>query len=384
MSQKNPSMTEKFNLILERAKELSKSAKSWTEFADAVSNQRTGLVATILTDPMEKQAFYDSPEYEKLSALRQSIIEKLGVVDGVGAPKSGKMLLRLPKTLHSSLESEAKREGVSLNQLAVSKLSVTLRDATKIDLQLVARAFEDVRDGYSTERVVLDPNINPEFLARCKKLGVTHSEYKLNHAIFNIRKNVTRLGIRLSETTKETTFRDYDDYQFGAEISARILERTEGVTLDRVLCDPEFRRKYDFLCLPLVHERSVLKLRYAALNLRKTCRLRPADIAAGPQYDLVSAGPVAAIDMSALPAMHATYVFYDQNRPIYAGETANLRKRVGIHLEPGRLPEWINTRAPGFTLRYFVVTTSHQKDRLAWVRQFINTERPLLNYQEVA
>ena len=37
---------------------------------------------------------------------------------------SGKFVLRLPKTLHARLATEAKKEGVSLNQYAVYRLSV--------------------------------------------------------------------------------------------------------------------------------------------------------------------------------------------------------------------------------------------------------------------
>jgi predicted HicB family RNase H-like nuclease len=37
---------------------------------------------------------------------------------------SGKFLIRLPKTLHAHLAMEAQKEGVSLNQYALYKLSV--------------------------------------------------------------------------------------------------------------------------------------------------------------------------------------------------------------------------------------------------------------------
>lgn len=40
--------------------------------------------------------------------------------------KSGRILLRLPKSLHRALEIEAESEGVSLNSLAVAKLSLPL------------------------------------------------------------------------------------------------------------------------------------------------------------------------------------------------------------------------------------------------------------------
>lgn len=43
-------------------------------------------------------------------------------------PRSGKILVRIPKSLHSHLAAEAAREGVSLNQLMVAKLSIPLSD----------------------------------------------------------------------------------------------------------------------------------------------------------------------------------------------------------------------------------------------------------------
>ena len=42
---------------------------------------------------------------------------------------SGKLLLRLPKSLHSALADEARKEGTSMNQLILAKLAVTLGQA---------------------------------------------------------------------------------------------------------------------------------------------------------------------------------------------------------------------------------------------------------------
>lgn len=50
----------------------------------------------------------------------------------VGRPRrdvNGKILVRVPKTVHAALLAEAEAEGVSLNQLILSKLSVQLRAA---------------------------------------------------------------------------------------------------------------------------------------------------------------------------------------------------------------------------------------------------------------
>ena len=45
------------------------------------------------------------------------------------ADYSGRLNVRLPKSLHAALASEAEDEGVSLNQLIVTKLSVQLKVA---------------------------------------------------------------------------------------------------------------------------------------------------------------------------------------------------------------------------------------------------------------
>jgi hypothetical protein len=43
--------------------------------------------------------------------------------------KSGQLILRLPKSLHQALANEADAEGVSLNQLLLSKIAVQLNRA---------------------------------------------------------------------------------------------------------------------------------------------------------------------------------------------------------------------------------------------------------------
>ena len=60
-------------------------------------------------------------------------MKKHGVVNGAARKeKSGKFVVRVAKTIHEKLETEAKMEGVSLNQLAVTKLSLPLKEAAKL------------------------------------------------------------------------------------------------------------------------------------------------------------------------------------------------------------------------------------------------------------
>ncbi len=57
---------------------------------------------------------------------RDPATARTGLVDGATPQKSGRFLVHLPKSHHAALEREANEEGVSLNQLVVTKLAVQM------------------------------------------------------------------------------------------------------------------------------------------------------------------------------------------------------------------------------------------------------------------
>jgi predicted HicB family RNase H-like nuclease len=59
------------------------------------------------------------------SLLLRTLIEE-GMAARTQPSHSGRLLLRMPKTLHAALVAEAAREGISLNQLCVVKLATAL------------------------------------------------------------------------------------------------------------------------------------------------------------------------------------------------------------------------------------------------------------------
>jgi hypothetical protein len=71
-----------------------------------------------------------SKEYKAVRGLVTAAIQRAGLVDGATLRKSGRFVVRPPKSLHAALEREAAAEGVSLNQLVVVKLSVGLGKLT--------------------------------------------------------------------------------------------------------------------------------------------------------------------------------------------------------------------------------------------------------------
>jgi site-specific DNA-methyltransferase (adenine-specific) len=368
--------------IVEEARSLANQADSWVTFSNALSDPENGLIAKTFPKPRERQAFFNSPQYEEINQILLDLIKRLGLTKGPTSSKSGKFLVRVPKTVHQALEIEAELEGVSLNQLAASKLAASIRQVT--GLSEIAEAFRQVHAGYSTDRVVVDPELNAKFLQRCRELALTQSDYQLNHHLFDIRKSTKVL---LPKTTNPTRFDDYDSYEFASEIAFRYLQRKDGVSLDRVLCDPEIRRRFDDIARRLAPGQSVLKLRCAALNLRKSHRLRPPKAASSEMYDLVSAGPVTRINLKEVPSLPGMYVFYDSVRPVFAGETEKLRSRIERHLEMSSsrgLPDWLEIGTTELELKYLAAPSVGRQERLDWLMQFVNRERPVLNYQTAA
>jgi hypothetical protein len=66
----------------------------------------------------------DDPEFKAIRKLIDEVQERTGLVEGATPSKSGRFVVRMPRSLHASLELEAAREGVSLNQWVVAKLAI--------------------------------------------------------------------------------------------------------------------------------------------------------------------------------------------------------------------------------------------------------------------
>ena len=117
--------------IKARAQELltlaSKIAESpgltWVEANNAVYGPG-GPMARLFPTAADRAAFAKTKESREIDEL----------IDGLPEPPinperreySGKFNVRLPRSLHAALASEADAEGVSLNQLVVAKLALRL------------------------------------------------------------------------------------------------------------------------------------------------------------------------------------------------------------------------------------------------------------------
>lgn len=195
----------------------------------------------------------------------------------------------------------------------------------------IQQAFEICYHGFSADRVVIDPELNLQFVAECRKIGLEEPVATLNRKLLNLRKR----GL-LSEykTVQRTSFPDENDYQFAAEIAARFMERRHETTLDRILCDPDFAAQFDESAAKIMPGYLPLQYRWAALNLRKSRGLKPelaSRVAATPQKVIPFA--ISGLQLEQIPAGQGLYLFYDSKKLLYIGESDNLRLRLKKHLD---------------------------------------------------
>jgi predicted GIY-YIG superfamily endonuclease len=194
----------------------------------------------------------------------------------------------------------------------------------------LVEAFDAVSDGYSTDRIVADPEFNRRFIAECRCHGLQDPVTDLNRTLLNLRKSGALAGRARS---KRTHVPDADEYRFAAEIAVRFLERRDEISLDKIICDPDKAAEFDEVAQRIAPGFSPLQYRWAALGLRKAKKLEPELVGRiAPPVDVVNIR-VNDIVPDQLPVSQGLYLFIAADQLLYVGETENLRKRLKKHLE---------------------------------------------------
>lgn len=121
----------KYTHVVEEARKDFEAGMNWMDFGNKYHGIGNPYVPK---DKAERAEYLASPEYKQVQDWEYELKEKQPNVD---APErniewgpnqeepsyNGKILVRVPKTLHKELVEEAEQEGVSLNQLILAKLA---------------------------------------------------------------------------------------------------------------------------------------------------------------------------------------------------------------------------------------------------------------------
>jgi site-specific DNA-methyltransferase (adenine-specific) len=351
--------------ILETSQNLAVTAETWADLSNLLFDPVDGLVTKAYPTREEREQFVKTKEYRAIQELIDSAVQRTGLVEGATPKKSGRFVVRLPNTLHAVLEAEAEDEGVSLNQLVVMKLAVQmsrLRAGSVPDIARIAQAYLEVREGYSIDRVVADPELDRRFLRRCRELGLAGTDFELNWRLFNGRKNKWLTDL---PKTKNYTPSRKDEFEFSSEIAIRyVQERVEArereqVSLDKIICDPDLAAEFDRIAAQLAPGFSPLDYRWVALGVRKAAGRYASKAKEARVLSFTDFVSTLSVKASSIPTDQGVYLFRCEDESLFVGETDNLRHRIERHFDTSEsqgLPDWLYDRGSRVIKLSFVPT----------------------------
>jgi hypothetical protein len=113
--------------VLAYAEERARQAADWVDLHNALFGLG-GRATALFPTEAERTAFCRTEEYKRILALMDRLppppVKEFGELL---ASANGAISVRLPRSVHAALLAEARAEGVSLNQLCLSKLVAQLR-----------------------------------------------------------------------------------------------------------------------------------------------------------------------------------------------------------------------------------------------------------------
>jgi predicted GIY-YIG superfamily endonuclease len=199
-------------------------------------------------------------------------------------------------------------------------------------VEVVRDAYLKSSDGWSTDEVLLQDDLNKAFLLACRQLSADEKPNTLNWALLNLRKAGKLKGIKTERRRRD----DHSRYGHLAEIAARNCQDKFKVSTDRIMCDPQLRRAFDLVAKQVAPKIDPYLMRKAAFGLRKARRLQPELVLRIADWDReISTHNASEIakDLERIPDSPGVYIFSDPTGYLYVGESVNLRKRLGEHLD---------------------------------------------------
>ena len=257
-------------------------------------------------------------------------------------------------------------------------------------LDIVRRAYLEVFDGYSIDKLIADPERNAVFVESCWRLGAKASQYDLNRCLINGRKAklIGKVdGVRAYQVRRE----DMDRYLFACEFALRLVqneqdrEKQRHVTLDRVLCDPSLGNRFEELARQISPGFTSLDYRWGAFTIRKDRERGRSTLCAGmPQFETVGRRDTA---VSSRVCRNPGFLWLKgQSCSVYVGQAANLRvlfeRLMDIPIDCWGDTLGLFSHIGSTQLEFFVapapgIPSASHRERLR--RTIVEAEKPMLN-----
>lgn len=200
------------------------------------------------------------------------------------------------------------------------------------DIRAVVKdAFAQTHQGWSSDEVVLQDDLNQAFIKRCLTDLPDADPAELNWRLLNMRK----AGL-LDVPTTRSNRKSVTPWKPIAEIVARVLIDKHKVSIDKIMTSPKLRQEFDSGVQGIDADADLYSVRKAAFGLRKQRRLKPELIARIADWGReITTLPLQAVrdDGDTVPELPGIYIFRDQTGYLYIGQSENLRSRLKEHLD---------------------------------------------------
>lgn len=120
-------MSEQRQDVFRAAEEIFEQRPSWVTFFREVLGV-DGIVRQMYRTPEALAQFEQSPDYQKIQHMLAKLRENDADLPGGPREPTRVITVRLPKSLHESLKSEAHDRHTSMNKLCISKLLQQIDD----------------------------------------------------------------------------------------------------------------------------------------------------------------------------------------------------------------------------------------------------------------
>jgi site-specific DNA-methyltransferase (adenine-specific) len=135
----------------------------------------------------------------------------------------------------------------------------------------VIQAYKAVHEGYSTDYLLTDPELNKRFVEECSRLGAPGDAVICNQTLLRVRKQ-GKLP-RGAQRRRRISPHEMDAYSHASEVALHQVSVEANVTLDGILCDPDLAGHFDALAARFAPGRyTSFEYRWAALSLRKRAK----------------------------------------------------------------------------------------------------------------
>jgi site-specific DNA-methyltransferase (adenine-specific) len=265
-----------------------------------------------------------------------------------------------------------------------SSLDVPPRHHTLTEDQqraIVLEAFLRVHDGFSSDYVLTNPELNAAFVEACLKLGGPLAARQVNRMLLRLRKS---RSLSIHATRRVNLEPGHvERFLFASEIAARKMH-DKGHTLDDVLCDPALAGQFDGIAAQFAPGFGGFDYRWGALRVRKAHRKRIAACQRLDEADRRRRGSrpitVQEVARATLPNAAGVYRLWSRGgNELYVGSAESLRERLlNQFAEP--LSQRYGDSATQCFLSMIPVDSSAIKTRGALQGLLIVRYRPLLNF----